>query len=256
MAPSDSQLDALKHIPRLKEKTPAPDGLAALLSVGNVSDMLIHDVRNLLSVISMQSQLVLNTSQLDSRSSERLLEVVRQVEQIDKLLGTQLRVAGFSPRYREGFTGLLQELEALLKGLYDSHHPVIHVRPEREFPLRPAERSLLHHLVLQVLHFLVHHDQGKSPLEITFAFPESSDKELEGILLEVEWSLACADFPAEVLASEDGITFNERAKAALSLALPRQLARELGGSVEARKEAERALVRCRLKLNPLESEGP
>lgn len=217
-------------LPNLPPDSPLPEGVLAIATVGNVSDMLIHNVRNLLSVISMQAQLIQGKGEALPPAQRRLAEIVNQVEQIDGQLGGLLRLSGLQPRHRSAWNGFIMEIKEIVQLIYGSLEITIEVEEPEPGDFPDGLRAQLHHLVLQVLHFLVHHDPGKHPIHLTLGFLPATDTEADTRLLHICWQLECA-LPAGLLNEGRGLALNGRGKAALALGIPDLLCRALGGEL-------------------------
>ncbi|MCB1048411.1 MAG: hypothetical protein KDC10_14545 [Calditrichaeota bacterium] len=241
------QQAADRFLPILGPEVALPRGIVAIGTVGNVSDMLIHNVRNLLSVISMQSQLIQGTCSPGENASRRLNEIVQQVEAIDAQLGALLRLSGLQPRYRDEWEGFRKEINEIASQIYSGLEILIEWQGEPARPLRDGERALLHHLLFQVLHFLVHHDPGKHPLALTLGFSPATDMGEDTFPLHLAWRLGCA-LPETLFQSGLGVIGNQRGKAALSLDLADSLARGLGGDLRWRLGEESVLVETTVRL--------
>lgn len=232
-----------------------PGGVLAIATVGNVGDMLIHNVRNLLSVISMQAQLIQGKGEALPPAQRRLAEIVSQVEAIDGQLGALLRLSGLQPRYRLGWHGFRMELEEIIHSIYGGLEVTL-VWPDGEpEPFPDGLRALLHHLVLQVLHFLVHHDPGKHPLRLTLGFPQTTDTGADTRRLWLCWELD-SPLPPEVLEPDRGLAENGRGKTALALALPGLLIRALGGELHRELRTDGVRLHTTLDLDGWERQRP
>lgn len=243
------------YLPRLPGSPVIPEGVLAIATVGNVSDMLIHNVRNLLSVISMQAQLIQGKGEASPDANRRLGEIVSQVEAIDGQLGALLRLSGLQPRHRGGWSGFCMEIAEIVSQIYTSLEISITWPDEgpAHFPTR--DRALLHHLILQVLHFLVHHDPGKHPIRVTAEFLEPADIQPDTRLLRLEWLLVCP-LPSDLFEPGRGLAGNGRGKPALALGLSEHLARALDGELHRELRTDGVRLETTVRLAGWERQPP